>query len=220
MAEPQKSAVTEDELLHWHSVIKPMIHARLKDFDNVRFRNSDRELFQELAFCLMTPGTKAVNAHATVQELDRRGLLWRGNVKRVASVMKGKVRFHNNKARYLVAARERFAKPEGLARLLSQFRSNQDAREWLATNVKGLGWKEASHFLRNVGRGEGLAIVDTHILKNLRGLGLVQDRFYPSSRKLYMQAEGKVLRLAKRLKIPETELDMLIWSRETGAVFK
>ena len=33
--------------------------------------------------------------------------------------------------------------------------------------VTGLGLKEASHFLRNIGRGEDLAILDRHILRNL-----------------------------------------------------
>jgi len=38
-----------------------------------------------------------------------------------------------------------------------------EAREWLVNNAIGIGYKEASHFLRNTGV-EKLAILDRHVL--------------------------------------------------------
>jgi len=43
--------------------------------------------------------------------------------------------------------------------------------EWLVKNLTGLGYKEAGHFLRNIGSGK-IAILDRHILRNLHALAL------------------------------------------------
>ena len=66
----------------------------------------------------------------------------------------------------------------------------RDLRAWLVREVKGLGWKEASHFLRNIGFRD-LAILDRHILRNLRRHGVI--RTIPASlpEKRYLAIEGR-----------------------------
>ncbi|MBU4134056.1 DNA lyase, partial [bacterium] len=85
---------------------------------------------------------------------------------------------------------------------------------------RGYGFKEASHFLRNVGKGEKLAILDRHILRNLKNFGAIKEIPQAISGKLYLEIEKKFMLFAKRLKIPPAELDLLLWYKETGKVFK
>ena len=71
--------------------------------------------------------------------------------------------------------------------------TEQEARERLfVLDVKGLGMKEASHFLRNVGRGKTIAILDRHILKNLKKYGAIDGVPTSLTKKRYLEIEGKI----------------------------
>ena len=184
---------------------KPLIKKRLKEF---RKAHKNKDLFAELCFCILTPQSKAVNCDLALKELKRTGLLSNGSEKDIKPILKGKARFHNKKAEYLVAAREAFGKNKKLD------------RDWLVKNIKGLGYKEASHFLRNIGLGKDVAILDVHILKNLKRLGVIEDIPTSLTRKKYIEREEKMRRFAKKINIPLEDLDLLFWSHQTGFIFK
>ena len=93
-------------------------------------------------------------------------------------------------------------------------------REWLVKNVSGLGYKEATHFLRNIGRNGGLAILDRHILRNLKRYGAIRSLPTSLSRKHYLSIERRFKTFADRIGIPIDELDLLFWSMETGEIRK
>jgi len=95
-----------------------------------------------------------------------------------------------------------------------------NTREWLVRNVKGIGYKEASHFLRNIGLGKDLAILDVHILRNLKRYGVIKDPPKTLTRKNYLDVEEKMKEFSRDIGIPMDELDLLFWSRETGVIFK
>jgi N-glycosylase/DNA lyase len=193
------------------------IERRLREFRAVG-RGDERRLFEELAFCLFAIQTSARRSDGAVRALAADGALWRGTREDIAGILRRQVRFHNHKAAYLVAARDRVLGGDDSLKALVR-RSPQDAREWLVGELDGFGYKEASHFLRNVGRGEGFAILDRHILKNLRHHGVL--RSVPAlTPKRYLAIEGKVRRFADDVRIPMAAVDLLFWSRETGEVFK
>jgi N-glycosylase/DNA lyase len=94
-------------------------------------------------------------------------------------------------------------------------------RDWLVENIKGYGYKEASHFLRNIGLGRDIAILDRHILKNLKRYGVISK--IPDSvgsRKVYLDIEERMRRFSKRSGIPMDALDLVFWSMQTGFIFK
>jgi len=100
--------------------------------------------------------------------------------------------------------------------------SNIEAREkrdWLASNINGIGMKEASHFLRNIGE-RNLAILDRHILKHLVLCNIYDKIPKVSTKKDYLQVEKAFLEFAENIKIPIDELDLLFWSYETGNILK
>ena len=90
---------------------------------------------------------------------------------------------------------------------------------WLVETVNGLGWKEASHFLRNIGY-RNLGILDRHILKNLRYHGVLFRIPETLTLKRYRLIEKKFQRFAEEIGISLNELDLLFWSRETGSILK
>ena len=93
-------------------------------------------------------------------------------------------------------------------------------REFLVNNVKGFGMKEASHFMRNIGLGKDLAILDRHILKNLKLYGVVDEIPNSLTQKKYLNIEAKFREFSEKIQIPMDELDLLFWSEETGEIFK
>jgi N-glycosylase/DNA lyase len=86
-------------------------------------------------------------------------------------------------------------------------------------NIKGLGYKEASHFLRNIGF-KGYAILDRHILRNLCRWGVTEETASPGSKKKYLEIEAKMKDFANEIGIDFDDLDLLFWSNETGEILK
>jgi len=93
-----------------------------------------------------------------------------------------------------------------------------EVRDWLVGNVRGLGLKEASHFLRNVGFFD-VAIIDFHIIDLLVGKGLIK-RPRSLSRRRYLEVEGVLRKIADKAKMSLGELDLYLWYLETGKVLK
>ena len=209
------------DLTSEHRKKRPQIRRRLKEFEDLYKRGEDEDIFSELCFCLFTPQSKAVWCDKAVKELKCSNLLFDGSSRAIASRLKGLARFHNNKAGYVVAARKVFENGKGLdVKTKLQRKDAFRTRDWLVENVKGLGYKEATHFLRNIGFGRGMAILDVHILRNLKRYRVIGKIPLSLNRKRYLEIEEKVCRFSKKIKIPMEELDLLFWSDETGYVFK
>lgn len=198
---------------------KQQIKKRLGEFRRLQ-RGGDEDIFAELVFCILTPQSKAVYCDEAVKELKETRLLFNGGVDAIKARLKG-VRFPNNKAAYLVVAREFFRNGRGL-KIKSRLDKDNiiNTRDWFVKNVKGLGYKETSHFLRNIGLGSNLAILDVHILKNLKRYKVIREIPKSLNKKTYLEVEARMRRFAHRIKIPMDELDLLFWSHQTGFVFK
>lgn len=208
------------ELLAKYRAKKREIRQRLSHFEKTG-KQGGSALFEELSFCILTPQSKAFSCDEAIRELKERGLLENGSKREVAKVLSKKTRFHNNKAAYLVEAREKlsvdgFALLEGLTFNGSEYH----ARSELMKNVKGIGWKETSHYLRNVGRGSSIAILDRHIMKNLKRHGAIGRLPKSLTPKRYLQIEKKMQKFCRELGIPMAHLDLLFWAEETGKIFK
>lgn len=202
-----------DELLRSYEERKGIIRKRLSDFTKTK---TDEELFAEMAFCILTPQSKAKPCWNSIEELIRTGLLQKGNETEIKKYLC--CRFHNNKASYIVEAREFFNKNrEKIKEMMSE---PLTLREYLVHNIKGFGYKEASHFLRNIGLGKNIAILDRHILKNLVKYGAIKEIPKTLTRKKYLEIEKTMRDFSESVGIPIDELDLLFWSEESGEVFK
>ncbi len=193
-----------------------------KRLDNFRklWLESDRAVFAELCFCLCTPQSKATACNRAINRLVLNRVLFEGTAKEIESGLKG-VRFRKNKAKWIVMARNLFASKNRFE-LKKSIREDDilKTREWLVKNIKGMGYKEASHFLRNIGFGRDVAILDRHIMKNLKALGIIKDITKSLTPKRYMEIEKKMKSFSGQIGIPLDELDLLFWAAETGHVFK
>lgn len=198
------------------------IEKRLREFKEIWEKGSNEDIHAELSFCILTPQSKAVNAWKAITTLRENGLLFNGSAEDIVEYL-NIVRFKNNKAKYLVALREQMQNEKGEIITKDFFNSItnvKEKREWIVKNIKGMAYKEAGHFLRNVGFGKEIAILDRHILKNLVKLEVIEDVPKSLSPKLYLEIEEKMKAYCKFISIPMDSLDLLLWYKEAGEIFK
>lgn len=198
---------------------KPEILKRLEFFKKVWNKN-DREIFSELCFCILTPQSKAKVCNEIINRLKRNQILFKGNANKMRPFIK-KARFYKNKSRYIIEGRRFFQDNERIA-IKNKLDINNifATRDWLVKNIKGIGCKEASHFLRNIGFGENLAILDVHILRNLKKFGIIKKFPKSLTKNRYLDIENRLKKFSERIAIPMAHLDLLFWSIGTGKIFK
>src|SRR3989344_2892859 len=178
------------------SSIKKAVDQRIKEFSNIPRNFND--LFSELAFCILTAGTSAELGIKTINHLG--DTLHEGTQEEIQKKLKEVYRFHTIRAGYLFNARKAFKHLDI---------NHPDIRNQIVQNIKGIGMKEASHFLRNIGFKD-YAIVDFHIVDVLVDSGLI-ERPKTITPKKYLEIENVLKDLARQLKMSLAELDLYLW---------
>jgi len=124
-------------------------------------------------------------------------------------------RFSEKRAHFIVDARA-FG---NIKEIVTGFSDERLAREWLVKRIKGLGYKEASHFLRNVGY-KNVAILDRHVVRVMYEYGLISEVPGTLTRRKYLELEQRLERLAERTGLSLGELDLYLWFMRTGKILK
>ncbi len=203
------------EMLHdVYAARKESIQRRLSEFSRI----PRKQYPYELLYCLLTPQSSARNAGAVVQQLQARNFLRRPfDPEPLLRDPEHYIRFHRTKARRLLQLVDTFT---GIDSILDSALSAMELRDWLVEHVDGLGMKEATHFLRNIGRNDCLAILDRHILRHLVLSGVLAEVPSSVTRNTYLVIEKKFKRFSDTMQIPIDELDLLFWSLQTGEILK
>jgi len=196
------------ELKDEYKKYRKEIESRLKEFSQLDSKEHVKELF----FCILTPQSNAEKCWQAVKELENCAL----DEDKVKNCLKTKTRFYRNKTRYLLEANQKWKE---IKEKLEE-ENPIELRNWIADNIKGIGFKEASHFLRNIGKSKNeLAILDRHIIRQLEKLKII-DKDVTLNRKNYLELEQKMKEFSKKVNIPLDHLDLLFWKIESGRIFK
>jgi len=191
-----------------------LIARRMREFKELG-RKGNEEWFSELCFCILTANSTARRGMKIQRELGSKGFLTLPLEELRHKLRAAGHRFSNTRAHFIFEAR-RF---RNIKNIIERFKDARQARGWLVENVRGLGYKESSHFLRNVGFDE-LAILDRHVLSVLHEYGLIDEVPRSLTRGRYMDIEEKLVGLAEKLGLTLGELDLYLWYLKTGKVLK
>jgi N-glycosylase/DNA lyase len=217
----EQQPVTIERIRETHATRASEIRQRLAEFQDVWRQASDERLWEELVFCIFTAGASARMGLRSVEAV--RALLAEGTHEELARALSSRHRYPNSRSGYIVVTRDYLRQDCGmrLRERLESFADPLERRDWLARErrIKGLGYKEASHYLRNVGF-RGYAILDKHILRSLAELGVLESPTPPTTRARYLVIEEALRRFAARLRIDFDELDLTLWSLKTGEILK
>jgi len=204
-----------------HSRLGPLIQQRLSEFAKLGRYGSGEEIFVELCYCIFAAGASARMAMRAVELAGT--TLVDGSERQLVRRLEGRYRYWRMRSKYVVATRKRLRKICGL-RIREWLQSMPDAearRDALAldSQIKGVGYKAASQFLRNIGY-RGYAILDKHIVRTIHEFGWIPQPKPPTSRRAYLELEECLRSFARSVEIDFDELDLLLWARRTGEVLK
>lgn len=209
-----------NEILEINEKIKDEISLKIKEYKDA-FLYNEKDFFAEIAFCILTPQSKAKNAWKIIEILKENGLLYSGTSEELVDYL-NLVRFKNTKAKRLVDLRNLLTINKRLAskEIIFHTKNVIEIREWLVKNVKGFGYKEASHVLRNLGFGENIAILDRHILRTLKKLDIIDEIPKTLSPSNYKKIENKMREYSKYVGISMDRLDLIFWYKQLHYLFK
>jgi N-glycosylase/DNA lyase len=196
--------------------LNSLVKARINEFLEVKQMDTEK-WFEELTYCLLTAYSSARMGQLCVDALCNSDILLHGELSQIEEILKNQGhRFAQKRAEYIFNAR---IYAPTIKKTIQNFTDIKTAREWLAKNIKGLGWKESSHFLRNVGYLE-LAIIDRHIISNMVEYGILEERPKSITKRRYLEYERILDEVAGKVGIALGEMDLYLWYRKTGKVLK
>ena len=195
------------------SEVSEVIRSRINEFSKIK-EKSIEDIFIELCFCIMTANCgaeKCIEIHNLIREdflnLSENGL--------IDKFKEYGYRFPNVRAKYIINARDC---KENLNEILFSPHDRLTIRNNLVKAIKGLGYKESSHFLRNIGFSD-YAIIDFHIVDLLERYNLIEKPKTMTKRKYY-EIEEILMNLGEKVGLSMAELDLYLWYLETGKVLK
>ena len=217
----ERQPITIENIKKAHTERCVEIRQRLGEFAAIWDDGTDTHLLEEMVFCFFTGGCSArmgINSLAAV-----RSILLTADQPEMAKALVGSHRYPNARSKYVVASRD-FLREHcdlKLRKKLKSFDCRLARRDWLVQEkgIKGLGYKEASHYLRNIGF-TGYAILDKHVLNCLTELKIIDDPKPPNTRSRYLMVEEKLKHLTEMTQIDFDELDLVLWSMKTGVILK
>jgi N-glycosylase/DNA lyase len=193
--------------------VKKIIDKRIKSFSKIK-EKSNKDIFKELSFCVLTANYNAKKA-IEIQKKINNGFLTL-SLKDLSKKLKSLgYRYPNLRSEYIIYNRKFL--PD-LKKVLKTFKGHA-LRDWFAENIKGISYKEASHFLRNIGYNE-YAIIDFHIVDVLIKYGYLKEKPKSLNRQKYLEIENILEEISKKASLSQGELDFYLWYLETGTVLK
>lgn len=217
----EKQPVTAENIESAYRARRHAIKARLDDFAEVRRSQDDDRVWEEMVYCFFTGGCSAKMGLRSVESV--RPLLGAGTQPELATALTGVHRYPNARSHYIVHSRDFLRKSLNfrIKARLEEFDCSLERRDWLVREkgIKGLGYKEASHFLRNIGY-RGYAILDKHVLNCLAELKIIDEAKPPTTRSKYLTVEEKLRKFAEKARIDFDEMDLVLWSMKTGEILK
>ena len=156
---------------------------------------SERNLWKELCFCILSANVNYELAISALQILWKNNFLdseWLLSSSQTTAILQNelncpqfyprtkngktrKYRYPQKRSKALWDAARIIYSQGSLKKILLNSHDSLSTRKYLYDTIPGLGIKEASHFLRNIGYSNDLAIIDIHVLSFLAKMNLISN---------------------------------------------
>lgn len=193
----------------------------------------ETNLLSELILCILSSQDKYELALSAVKKMRAKNILSVPKSKKEAKVLVDKIRktlsspvdfivaeksysrklrFFEKKTSYIERTIENvYLNGLTLGALIGQKESPESTRDVVIKYCCGLGPKQASMFLRNIGYHSDYAVLDKHIIDYMNLMGLVRIQGY-SNMSTYRVIEEKFKNYACQNNIDLLHLDIAIWT--------
>ena len=206
----------------------PDVWTRINKYKNDFW--SEEQLFEELICCILSSQVSYVLAKAAIQKLANADLVSlnkpsisaRDYEKRVNSVLKSSIlnngkkvhyRFPNLRARQIAELRNNIIQNNfNLFDIVYKQTDPLKIRNTLIDVISGVGPKQSSMFLRNIGRSYDLAILDRHVINYMVAVKITSDiNIKKFNKNLYLNTEEELIQYALGIGYPVGCVDWAIW---------
>lgn len=201
---------------------------------------SEQDLWDNLYFCILSSNVTYELAMSAFSHLANEGLLnvnWiitdKHSKEEIYSELSKpqflplkkdgsyrKYRFPNCRADNIVSTTYNMNELKiSLKKTLASHRDETELRNYIRNNVYGFGLKQTTHYLRNIGYSQNLAIIDTHIIKFLNTVLFPKYRFETNlTNNKYLEYEQIFRNICENLNVKISLFDVAVWKfmRETG----
>jgi N-glycosylase/DNA lyase len=190
---------------------------------------TEANVWYEFSCCVLSSQVPFSLAQAAADKIDESGILSSPNSRPrsdieqdLSAILHGalsidgklrRYRFPAAKSAQLAAAKSNIMGCFGsLTEALNHYSDVEDTRQWFVQHAPGLGPKQASMFLRNLGVSDEMAILDRHILSYMSLTGLCHEsRAAISSYKSYKSYETVLRDHANSLGYTLGLFDWALW---------
>ena len=219
------SSISKDTLTYAVSRVSFEVNRSLSESTDER---NEQLLWKELLCCILSSQVHYQLARSAADAIEDAGTLrspsdcWQGIANDLRDVLSRRFHFDGRAQRYRFPATKscQIAKTcvairsqsGSLTKLLSEYNDVRILREWLVHHAPGLGPKQTSMFLRNVGVTLDFAVLDRHVLNYMAFLGLLENDWgFPASLARYELIETRLRCHADTLGYRVGVLDWAIW---------
>ena len=182
---------------------------------------SEDDLWRELVYCILGSRVKFEVVHAAVERMDglcllshsRRNARFDEYEEDTVAALSGGYPFYRVRANHIRRAAKRLYRSQGsISQLLDGAGNVRSARRLLAAEVAGLGPKQASLFLRNIGYAKHIAVLDIHVLTYLSWIGLADTSLKTvSTLDKYEALEDAFVKRSYTFGISPDQFDLAVW---------
>jgi N-glycosylase/DNA lyase len=193
---------------------------------------SEQELVHELLLCILGSGVRYEIAVAYSMEITSSKCLSKNNItnpenieRKISSILNKPVdnywggkpysryRYPNTRASYISSSYCNIINNFGsFKKFLSSGYSSSELRRRIVKTCPGIGPKQASHFLKNVGYSDDLAILDRHIVKYMEIANITSVSTYQLGKlDKYEDVELQYINAVKSFKYPVAIVDQAMW---------
>ena len=223
-----RSIIDESALECAVKAICPHVFERIDINSNDKL--NEETLWEELICCILSSQVSYEVAQAATFELVKSGLIgltpnfsnFRKFEEDVRALLQKplrvrdrniRYRFPNVRAQQIVQVHKTVSKLGGsLSKIVYEVKQPQELRDYLIEILPGIGPKQASMFLRNIGISYDLAILDRHVLNYMHATNIVTNAGARSfGKREYLSTEMKLLKYAEELGYPVGCVDWAIW---------
>ena len=196
-------------------------------------RLREDELWYELIACMLGSGVTFEHAQGVAVSLKDSGLLDMEDDPQLADEYEEKLysvlnspmhpplrkdglgrryRYPRVRAGYISrTAKDIYSRGESLKEILESADNTADCRNAIISKALGIGPKQASLFLRNIGYADDLAILDSHVLKFMLIHGMTSEIKSQSNINYYEKIESNLRQYADQMNAKLAHLDTAIW---------
>lgn len=184
-------------------------------------RMNDDDLWRELVACVLGSRVRFEAAHAAIERMDEMGLLTERRRSRrfdqyekdTVVALSGGYPFYRVRAKQIRRAAEHlYGNRRSVREFLDDAQDAREARRRLASELPGLGPKQASLFLRNIGYATHVAVLDVHVLTYMCWVGLTEEIVKSiSTVRKYEKLEDSFIEYSYSFGYTPDHFDLAVW---------